>query len=114
MFFKLIQSVSAANLKDAFDTSANKPLSTVAEKGAGFLPGISLETQAGNIITAILSLLGILFVVYGVYGGFVFMMASGNPEKTKHGVAIITQALTGMIIILAAYAISYFIIKIIT
>lgn len=110
--FKLINPASAANLRDAFDTGAGKPLSTVAEKGAGYLPGISLETQAGVIVTAILSLLGVLFVIYGVYGGYIYMMSSGNPEKTKKGAAIISQALIGMIIILAAYAISYFIINI--
>ncbi len=100
------------NLKDAFDNATDSPLQTVAgSQGAGYLASVGIETLAGQVITAITSLLGIIFVLLTIYGGFLYMNARGNEEQTKKAKAIITQALIGLVIILAAYAISYFILK---
>lgn len=114
-FLLLVNHVLAApTLKDAFKTEANKPLHTVAEKGAGYLPGITVESLAGKIITIIISLLGIIFVLFVIYGGYLYLTAAGNEEKTKKGRTIIVQSLLGLIIILSAYAISYFVINLVT
>jgi len=100
------------NLKDAFDNATDSPLQTVAgSQGAGYLASVGIETLAGQVITAITSLLGIIFILLTIYGGFLYMNARGNEEQTKKAKAIITQALIGLVIILAAYAISYFILK---
>ncbi|MDP3836647.1 MAG: hypothetical protein Q8Q67_00900 [bacterium] len=106
--------LAAPTLKDAFKRDTNKPLQTVAEQGGGYLPGITVESLAGRIVTAIISLLGIIFVLFVIYGGFLYLTAAGNEEKTKKGRTIIVQSLLGLIIILSAYAISYFVINLVT
>lgn len=101
----------AANLQDAFnDGNGSGTVQTVAKSG-GYNTGIGLETVAGKTITGIFSLLGIIFVLFTIYGGFIYFTASGNEEKTKEALSIIKQAIIGLVIILAAYAITYFIFK---
>ena len=114
-FFVAINKVLAApNLKDAFKREDDSPLQLVAEQGGGYLPGITLETLAGRIVSTILSLLGVIFIIFIIYGGFLFMTASGNEEQTRKGRTIIVQSLIGLIVVLSAYAISYFVIKLVT
>lgn len=100
------------SLKDAFDKGSSSPLQTVAgPEGAGYRAEVGIESLAGQVITALTSLLGIIFVLLTIYGGFLYMNARGNEEQTKKAKSIITQALIGLLIILAAYAISYFILN---
>ena len=63
----------------------------------------------GNIIKAFLSLLGVFFIGLTIYGGFLWMNARGDAEQVKKAQDIIRDALIGFIIIIAAYAITYFI-----
>ncbi len=100
----------AANLQDAFKND-NSPLKVAAIGGGIYREGVMLESIAGQIITGIFSFLGIIFVAFTIYGGFLYMNARGNEEQTKKATSIITQALIGLVIILAAYAITYFIFK---
>jgi hypothetical protein len=104
--FVLAKNTFAANLKDAF-TNAK----TVAENGHYTTRAGLLNSAAGNVITAFLSLLGVIFIILSVYGGFLYLTAQGNQEQTKKALTIITQSIIGLIIIMAAYAISYFIFK---
>lgn len=73
------------------------------------------ETQLtrfiGQIINVILSVLGVIFFVLLVYGGFLWMTSAGNEDKVKKAKTLITDAIIGLIIILAAYAISAFVIN---
>jgi len=63
----------------------------------------------GNIIKAFLSLLGVIFIGLMIYGGFLWMNARGDAEQVKKAQNIIRDALIGLIIVIAAYAITYFI-----
>lgn len=104
------ETAKAKNLKDAFSTN----LKTTAEKTPYDISnndGSLLTKNIANIISIALSLLGVIFVILTVYGGFLYMTARGNEEQTKKGQAIIVQALIGLIIVLTAYAISYFAFK---
>lgn len=101
------------NLKDAFNTTASgTPISIVSgPSGAGYNKAVILESIAGQVITGIFSLLGIVFILFTIYGGFLYMNARGNEEQTKKALSIITQNIIGLMIILGAYALTYFIIK---
>ncbi len=68
------------------------------------LPGI-----IGKIIGVILSFLGVIFLLLMIYGGYLWMMARGNEEQVGKAKKIIVQAVIGVIIVLAAYAITAFI-----
>ena len=69
-----------------------------------------LTSFIGRIINVMLSVLGIIFFVLLVYGGFLWMTSAGNDDKVKKAKTLITDAVIGLIIILAAYAISSFVI----
>ncbi len=69
-----------------------------------------LTAFIGRIINILLSVLGIIFFVLLVWGGFLWMTSAGNDEKVKKAKTLITDAVIGLIIILAAYAISSFVI----
>lgn len=62
----------------------------------------------GRLINIALGLLGIVFFIYIVWAGFIWMTAGGDETKTKKATQMITQGTIGLVIILAAYAISSF------
>ncbi|OGL70502.1 hypothetical protein A3B32_02225 [Candidatus Uhrbacteria bacterium RIFCSPLOWO2_01_FULL_53_9] len=62
----------------------------------------------GRIINIVLGLLGIVFFIYVVWAGFIWMTASGDTTKVKKATDMLTQGTIGLVIILAAYAISNF------
>lgn len=73
-----------------------------------------LASLIGTIINSLLGLLGVILVVLMIYAGFLWMTAAGNEEKVKKARGIMTNAVIGMIIIFAAYAITGFVITAVT
>ena len=65
----------------------------------------TLASTLGLIVSAVLSLLGIVFIVLIIYGGIKWMMAGGNEEDVKKAATIIKNAVIGLIITVSAYAI---------
>lgn len=100
---------SAPNLQNAFPNA--KSTAKTASYATQDQDGSLLVNNLNTIINIALSLLGIIFILLTIYGGVLYMTSRGNEEQTKKGQKIITQALIGLIIILAAYAITYFIFK---
>ena len=80
-----------------------------AGKKAGTGDSKSPEVIVGQVINAVLSFVGVVFLALTVYGGMIWMTASGNEEKVKKGRAIIVRAIVGICIVFLAYAITYFI-----
>ena len=62
-----------------------------------------------QVIQAFLGLLGIIFVILIIYGGYLWMTSRGNEEQVKKAKDTLQKATIGLIIILAAYAITYFV-----
>jgi len=96
------------NLDDAFKIGG--PLSEAA-KGAGYYKeSTTVEEIIGWILTVVLSFLGVIFLVLMVYGGYNWMTARGNEEQVKKAQEAITAAVIGLVIVILAYAISWFVI----
>ena len=68
-----------------------------------------LASIVGVVIQAFLSLLGVLFLVYMLYGGYNWMVAQGDEDKVKKAKETIQRAIIGLIITIAAYAISFWV-----
>ncbi len=68
-----------------------------------------LNTKIGSIIEIVLSFIGVIFLLLMIYAGINWMTSSGNEEKVKKSKELITNAIIGLIIVLAAYAITAFI-----
>lgn len=69
-----------------------------------------LEDTLGSLIGVVLSVLGIVLLVLVIYAGFLWMTAQGDADQTKKARDIMINAVIGLIIVLAAYAISSFVI----
>ncbi len=80
------------------------------QEGAGFnVPAgqedAYLAVVAGFIASIFLSLLGVVFISYTIYGGYLWMTAAGNEEKIKKAKDTIKSGVIGLIIVLGAAAI---------
>ena len=61
------------------------------------------------VINTVLGLLGVIFLVLIIYAGFLWMTAGGNEDQVGKAKGLLINAIIGVIIIVAAYAISYFV-----
>jgi len=77
--------------------------------GAGEAVDKGVQDIIGNIINAFLGLFGVFFLVLTIYGGYIWMNARGNEEEVKKAKDILRSAIVGFIIVMLAYAISYFV-----
>ena len=107
MAFNLINTAWAAS--DAI-TNAISGLGT-AGGAAGFGARPSILFMIGTVIQVILGLVGLAFLVLLVYAGILYIMARGDEAQVKKAKALISDAVIGMIIIVASYAISTFVIE---
>lgn len=75
--------------------------------------GIDSQTELpeliGQIINIILGFLGIVLLLLILYAGFLWMTAGGDEGKVKTARQIIANSIIGLIIIVAAFAISNFV-----
>ena|SRR6056297_1329398 len=111
----------AAGLEDAFDTGSQE-----VEGGTGNISQTSpLGQAAGNmgydisvtnvlfvpqtLIQILLSFLGIVFVILMIYGGYLWMTAHGNDDQLTKAKKLMTAAIIGIVVVLAAYAITWFV-----
>lgn len=84
--------------------------------GLGYGSVIGLTTQdvrvtIANIIRVALGLLGIVAVIIILYAGVIWMTAQGDKTKTDKSKKLMTEGVIGLAIILAAYAITSFVIN---
>lgn len=69
---------------------------------------------AGTAVSIFLSILGMIFIGLMLYGGYLWMMDRGNDENIKKAKGLIINAIIGLVIVIGAYAISYFVFSRIT
>jgi hypothetical protein len=77
---------------------------------AGFAP-MTLGQVVAGVIQGALSLLALIFLILALVAGFRWMTAAGNEEQITKAQDTIKAAIIGLIIVLAAWAITYFILK---
>lgn len=98
------------NLKDAF----GKPFWWAAEN-AGYNITASennAEAMISLAINTVLSFIGVIFLVLAIYGGYTWMTARGNEELVTKAKNTLTNAIIGLILVLAAYGISWYVVKV--
>lgn len=78
---------------------------------AGFAPTASIGSIVATLISVVLGFLAMIFLVLTIIAGFKWMTAGGNEEQVKKAVSDIKNAIIGLVIVLAAYAITYFVFK---
>ena len=75
------------------------------------LPGADLIGIIFKAIQFILAFLGVVALVVIIIGGFMWMTAGGNEEKVGKAKKTLIQGLIGLIIVLLAYAVAMFVIR---
>ncbi len=98
---------------ESFSQQYNKSLSETAE-GTGHTQmegrlGSTLPEMIGTIINVILTTLGVVFLALIIYGGYIWFAARGNDSEVKKAQMILRNSIIGIIIVLAAYAITNFV-----
>ena len=70
-----------------------------------------IKVTIGNIVQIVIGFLGILLVLYLLYGGFLWFTSGGNEDKIDQAKRIIISAVVGLVLVLAAFAIASFIVS---
>jgi hypothetical protein len=83
-------------------------------KEQGALSSKTVPEIIGYVISIFLGFLGIVFLVLMLYGGYLWMTSFGNTAKVTKAKDLIVDAAIGLIIVLAAYALSNFVIGALT
>ena len=104
-------SASPAFAEKSAATLTNEGLGLTAKTAGLGATATPLPVIVGNIIFAALSLLGIIFVLLMIYGGFIWMQARGNTDDVKKAKDIITNAIIGIAIIALAFAVTSFVVN---
>ncbi|MBI4592229.1 hypothetical protein HY733_02165 [Candidatus Uhrbacteria bacterium] len=99
------QALTADELFGGSDTTGDTFASEAGLGDADLIDSIS------SIIRLALGFLGIIAVVIILLGGFKWMTAGGNDDKVKDAKKLIFSGLTGLVIVIAAYAIATFVIE---
>src|SRR3989338_3212008 len=92
--------VGAGDLLPIFGTAAGFP------QGEPRPP----EVIAGEIIQGLMAVIGVIFGILVVYGGYLLMIARGNEEQVKKSINILQTAVIGFIVVIAAYSITSYVV----
>ena len=106
----LASAVSTVYAQGLINTDTASSFASEVKQEAGFTQ-VSIGDIVANVIKASLSLLAVIFVVLIVLSGFRWMTSQGNEEMVKEAQSTIKTALIGLIIVLAAWGITYFVFK---
>ncbi len=102
VLFLMVAPVFTAGLSDP------SALNTVVGK-AGISKSKGVEDIVGIGLNAALSLVGLIFLILMVYAGYLWMTARGEEEMTKKAQKIIISTMIGLVIVLSAYVITFFV-----
>jgi hypothetical protein len=69
----------------------------------------TLAQMIGGGVNIVLGVLGLLLVILIIYAGFIWTTAQGDSKKVDKAKDMIKQAVIGLIIVFAAYAIAQFV-----
>ena len=64
----------------------------------------------GGIIKIGLNIVGLIFLILMIYGGFLWMTARGDEQKVTKSKELLEAAIIGLVIVFAAYGITYFVV----
>lgn len=86
--------------------NVNQPCAQTGVAGGGCIPQV-----IGQVVSAGLGILGALFLILVMYGGAQYMLAGGDMKKVESAKNTITNAIIGMLVVAASYAIATFVIN---
>lgn len=109
LLFFVITNASAALLQSGVDNELKEQTGEFALTSGGFESNMGIGDIIAAAVKAFLSLLGIIFIVLLVMAGYKYMTARGDEAKVEEALGSIRRAVIGLIIVAAAYSITYFV-----
>jgi cbb3-type cytochrome oxidase subunit 3 len=103
----LVSAVQAANYKEIFNKNLGITAQGTGHPSENGKPKFEFLPMIGKAINILLSFIGVIFLALMIYGGYTWMLARGNDAEVTKAKNIIQNALIGLIIVFAAYAITY-------
>ncbi len=79
-------------------------------RGGIFKEG-DLPELVGGILNGLFAALGVVFLVLIVYGGMQWLLSEGQEKKVKEARGFIFHSVIGLVLVLAAFAITNFVIQ---
>jgi hypothetical protein len=104
--FQVDPAYAVESAKTSFYGSLDKTAQGTGHIETSQQTGKTAPEIVGKIIKAFLSLLGIIFILLMIYGGYIWFIARGNDSEVKKAQDIIRNAIVGAIIVVAAYGIT--------
>ncbi|KKR91930.1 MAG: hypothetical protein UU95_C0024G0021 [Parcubacteria group bacterium GW2011_GWC2_42_12] len=114
----LLAMFSAVNFSSAGNFLKDNVLDNISKdaQNVGVTAGYNLDSPddkalilVQTVINIFLSIIGVLLLVYILYAGYNWLTAQGEEEKVTKAKDTLKRAIVGAIIIVAAYAISIFV-----
>ena len=99
----------AQSRENPFNRSQN--LLNNARTASGVTGGNDLPTIVGSLINVVLGFLGIVLLFYVLRAGFLWMTAGGDEKQVKQAKDMIRDAVIGLVVIIAGFAISNFVLN---
>lgn len=93
-------------------TSSQTGLPTTAQTAGLNITRVDVPQYVGGIISAILAIIGVVFLILIVYGGLLWMLAEGDETKVGKARGFIFHSIVGLILVFSAYAITNFVVNI--
>lgn len=109
LVFLFAVNICTAALVDTGQTGGMKNQSGLFADKAGFSVNTSVGSIVATVIQVFLGLLGIIFIILILIAGYNWMTAAGDEEKVRKAKETLSRAIIGLIIIIAAYSITYFV-----
>ena len=95
----------------AYDFEENSGLNITAGKAGYVDEQKSIDGMIVQGIKLVLTFVGVLFLILTIVAGFKWMTARGNEAEVEKAKKMFIQSAIGVLIILVAYALSYFIVQ---
>jgi len=113
---KIISTIFSIFFLGVFSLSFSLPVLAAPDFGINYAASIDLTDEdpremAAIIVKIALGFLGIIAVIIILLGGFKWMTAGGNEEKTGEARKLIVAGIIGLVIIFSAWAIASFVIN---
>ncbi|MFA6421919.1 MAG: hypothetical protein WCV92_00745 [Candidatus Buchananbacteria bacterium] len=109
MAFLAVPMVTSATIQE----QVNINLTNTGLGTTGNLGDKPLIDTIGNIIIVVLGFLAVVFILFIIYAGFLWLLAQGDETKIKKAKAIIIQGIIAVIVIFLAFAITQFVFDVI-
>lgn len=108
-FFSAILLASSVFAQGNLGDAAQHLQNTAGRAGVGSGDTADIQSIVGTVINAALTLVGLIFLVLMIYAGFLWMTARGDEGMIDKSKKIIAAAIIGLVLIMSAYAITFFV-----